>query len=275
VLTFHQLADRVARQLNRIPDFSEVDAFSRLERVFLESSPDPEWMFDELIVDEGQDFPPEWGDALLRLLNENGRAWWLDDPMQNLYGRDPFRREGWVELRASVNYRSPRVISDFLSVLSAEPLQSGSPIEGAAIDILEYGNNDELNEQTKRAIGIAIAAGFPRTSIALLSCHGRQNSRLATLDRLGPYSLRRFSGQYDLIGRPIFTDGDIVFDSVLRFKGCAAPFVVLSEVDFEHIDEPARRRLFVGASRATLRVVMVATRACAVALRALETAKPD
>jgi hypothetical protein len=43
--------------------------------------------FDEIIIDEGQDFRAAWADNLLRFLRPGGRAWWLEDPLQNLYGR--------------------------------------------------------------------------------------------------------------------------------------------------------------------------------------------
>lgn len=268
-LTFHQLADRVARQLGAVPDFAQPDAFARLERTLLDFSPDADWRFDELIVDEGQDFHPAWAEALLRLLAPDGRAWWLEDPTQNLYGRVPFRPAGWVELRADTNFRSPKAIARLLARLVDAPLQTGSPIDGAPVEVLEYGDATGLLEQTKRAIGQAIAAGFRRETIAVLSFRGRERSRLAAETRLGPYALRAFTGRYDLLGAPVHSDGDVAFDSVLRFKGRSAPCVVLSEIDFDELDEAARRRLFVGASRATLRLTLVAAARCADKLAAL------
>jgi hypothetical protein len=65
------------------------------------------WQFDELIIDEGQDFMEPWRDALLALLKPGGRAWWLEDPLQNLYDRPPVPLPGWVGLSADTNYRTP------------------------------------------------------------------------------------------------------------------------------------------------------------------------
>jgi hypothetical protein len=257
VLTFHQLADRVARARGEVPDFAAPDAFKRLEAAMVAVEPDEAWRFDELIVDEGQDFEPAWADALLRMLRPGGRAWWLEDPMQNLYGREPFRREGWVELRSEINYRSPRTICSILERLLDQTVSSGCPIEGTPVEIIEYVDEPGMIEQTKRAIGIAIAAGFRRDAIAVLSFRGRERSRLAALPRIGPYVFHSFTGRYDLLGAPIHTEGEIAFDSVMRFKGRSAPCVVLTEVDFDTLDERARRRLFVGASRATLRLILV------------------
>lgn len=274
VLTFHQLADRMARARGDPPDFSTPGAFHRLETALITAEPPGAWHFDELIVDEGQDFEPAWGYALLRHLRPAGRAWWLEDPMQNLYGREPFRREGWVEIRSETNFRSPRKISMALERLMGQRVLSGCPIDGAPIDVLEYSDDTGLIEQTKRAIGIAIAAGFRRDSIAVLSFRGRERSRLAALPRIGPYEFRGFTGRYDLLGAPIYTDGDITFDSVMRFKGRSAPCVVLAEVDFESLDDKNRQRLFVGASRATLRLIVVSAKPVGAELGPVLTGEP-
>ena len=53
--------------------------------------------------------------------------------------------------------------------------------------------------------------------IAVLSCRGRQKSALSNLERLGPYSLRAFTGRYDLFGQPIYTEGELD-DSQLTLK---------------------------------------------------------
>ncbi len=57
-----------------------------------------------------------WRDALLALLKPGGRAWWLEDPLQNLYDRPPVALPGWVGLTADTNYRTP---ADVLALLNA------------------------------------------------------------------------------------------------------------------------------------------------------------
>jgi hypothetical protein len=90
----------------------------------------------------------------------------------------------------------------------------------------------------------------------------------ASLERLGPYPLRAPTGRYDLLGNPTVTEGDVLIDSVHRFKGQAAPCVVLTEVDFDTLDERAVRRIFVGATRATMKLTMVVSEVSARVLRA-------
>lgn len=261
VATYHQLCDRVLRDLGQAIDFARPDAFSALEAGFAAADPGAGWLFDDLIVDEGQDFRAEWLPLLLRLLKPPGRAWWLEDPLQNLYGRPPLPLPGWVTLRSETNYRSPRDILASLNRLGLveHPIEAGSPLAGPAVEILSYTDTATLVDATKKALTQGLAAGFKRQQIAVVSFRGREHSSLFGLDRIGPHGLRTFSGRYDLLGNPEYSAGDILLETVYRFKGQAAPFVVFTEIDFAELDERTARKLFVGATRAAMKLVLVAS----------------
>jgi superfamily I DNA and RNA helicase len=102
--------------------------------------------------------------------------------------------------------------------------------------------------------------------IAVITYRGREHSAFTPLDHLGPHPLRAFSGQYDLLGSPVYSEGDLFIDSVHRFKGQSAPCIILTEVDFAELDEAARRKLFVGMTRATMKLFMVVSEQAAEAL---------
>ncbi|NTV95321.1 MAG: ATP-binding domain-containing protein [Thiobacillus sp.] len=259
VATYHQLGDRILRAAGTRPDFSRPDAFRLLEDFLSGYSPGPDWLFDELIVDEGQDFQPAWRDNLLRLLRPEGRAWWLEDPMQNLYGRPPVELPGWVVLRADTNYRTPRAILGYLNRLvpPQDAIAAGSPVAGTEVEILTYADQGELIERTKTAVTRGLGAGFKKDSIALITFRGREHSLFTPLDRLGPHSLKAYSNKYDLFGSPVYSEGDLLVDSVYRFKGRSAPCVLFTEIDFETLDEPTLRKLFVGMTRAGMKLVLV------------------
>ena len=56
-----------------------------------------------------------------------------------------------------------------------------------------------------------------------------------------------------------------------RFKGQSAPCVIVTEIDFEALDELALRKLFVGATRATMKLMLVLSeRAAALLLGRLD-----
>lgn len=259
VATYHQLCDRILRSTGRVPDFTQAGAFQALEAFMASYQPDAQWQFDELIVDEGQDFQPAWLDNLLRLLRPNGRAWWMEDPMQNLYGRPPVELPHWVVLRAQTNYRTPRDILSYLQRLVGpeQAIESGSPLDGSDVEILTYDGHADLMDKTKTAITRGLGAGFKKDMIAVVTYRGREHSSFTPLDKLGPHALKAFTGEYDLLGSPVYSEGELFIDSVHRFKGQSAPCIVFTEIDFEELDDTALRKLFVGMTRATMKLVLV------------------
>jgi len=134
---------------------------------------------------------------------------------------------------------------------------------------------DTVHAATREAVRRCLAAGFRRQDIAVISFHGRAQSALLSLDSLGTHAVRRFTGRHDLLDQPVYTEGGLLFESVYRFKGQAAPAVVLTEIDFRALDAMALRKLFVGATRATIKLVLVAAPAAAQVLgEALKRAQP-
>ena len=110
---------------------------------------------------------------------------------------------------------------------------------------------------TKSAITRYVGMGYTRSEIALVSFRGREKSILMSFTQLGPHTLKTFTGRYDLLGDPVYSDGELLLETVYRFKGQAAPCVVLTEVDFESFDEIAKRKIFVGATRARMHLTMI------------------
>ncbi len=261
VANFHQLCDLFARDTGLQPDYRDPQVWQQLEQQLANAQVPAAWHFDVLVIDEGQDFSAGWRDAALRLLKPEGRAIWLEDPMQNLYGREPVPLPGWITLRADGNFRSPRQIVGLLQALSPEgaAVEAMSPFAGADIDVLSYpaGDTGQMQAQTRQAITRCLGAGFARADMAIVSFRGRENSALLNLDALGHHTLKSFSGTYDLFGNPEFREGELLAESVYRFKGQSAPAVIFTEIDFDELDDRSFRKLFVGMTRARLKLVLV------------------
>ncbi len=269
--TFHMLCDQRLRARGEVPDFTAPDAFERLAERAAALPVAAE--FDCVIVDEGQDFTEAWRDQVLRLARPEARLLWLEDPLQNLYGRPPVPLPGWVTLRARGNYRSPRPVVRFLRSLLPEDadIEAAGPLGAGGLEVLVYRDAAELKERVKEAIRLCYGAGYKRDDLALLSFRGREQSQLFLHTQLGPHTLRTFTGRYDLLGHPLFSEGDVLLETVYRFKGQSAAAVVFAEIDFETLDEKALRKLFVGATRAMMLLVLVVSeRAAARLVDALE-----
>lgn len=258
-MTFHQWSDRCLRRAGVAIDYAIPGAFAQIERQVAELPVSDGEHVDELVVDEGQDLAPAWREILLRRLAPGGRAWWLEDPMQNLYDRPPVESAGWVRLHADSNYRSPRAVLQVLDrlVRPPRPIEAASPLAGGAVEFLAFADSAGMVAATKRAVTLALQGGLRLADIALVTYTGRDKSRLLHLDRLGPHRLTAWTGRYDLYGVPQYSPGDLLIETVYRFKGQSAPCVILTEVDFEAIDGLAERKLFVGMTRAAIRLFVV------------------
>ena len=88
---------------------------------------------------------------------------------------------------------------------------------------------------------------------------GRERSELLRCHNLGTWTLRRFTGDFEFSGEPIWTDGELLMESLRRFKGQSAPAVILTECDFTELDVINRRLLFVGLTRSRMHLEWVGT----------------
>ncbi len=267
--TFHHLCERVLAAHGERPDYAKPDAFDALIARAGELEVPDDLRFDSIIVDEGQDFSADWAQQLWRHADDDARRIWLEDPMQNLYARPPIELPGWVTLRAHSNFRSPRPVVRMLQALlpAAEHIEAASPFEADEVELLAYDTAHPLTTRVKEAIRLCFAAGFHAQDVAIISWRGREQSELLRHDRLGANALRSFTGQYDLLGQPEYSGGEVLIESVYRFKGQSAPAVILAEIDFETLDERTLRKLFVGATRAMMKLVLVASERAAAQLR--------
>lgn len=259
VASFHQLCDRRLRAAGEAIDYRQPEAFAHIEERFGALPVAEADRVDELVIDEGQDFQPAWKDALLRGLQPQGRLWWLEDPMQRLYDRPVVDLPGFVTLRAETNYRSPRDVLAYLNRLLApeRPIEAASPIAGSEVEFLTYADAESLLAGTRRAVTRALQSGFRIADTVLVTFSGRERSLLRSYDQIGPHRLKSWQGRYDLFGRPEFSAGDLLIETVYRFKGQSAPCVVLTEVDFDAFDDLAQRKLFVGFTRASMKLLVV------------------
>ena len=177
--------------------------------------------------------------------------------MQNLYAREQHPLPGWVTLRAERNHRSPREVIALIDRILERNGTAGDAVAGAGVEVPVYDDPAALMERTKTALTRALGAGFRKESMLVVTFRGREQSAFTPLSRLGPHALRAFTGRYDLLGGPVYTEGNLLIDSVYRLKGQSAPCVVFTEIDFETLDERARRKLFVGMTRASMKLILV------------------
>lgn len=264
--TFHEYAVRVCRRAGMEIDFSSPGIFDRVAAGCIAALEDAEPDLDLLVLDEGQDLQPEWVQAMLSRLRPQGRAVLMEDPNQQLYADRPgYDLPDATTVTSLENFRTPRALVGLINLLhlTDEPIEACSPYAGEVPDPIVYDDEVACARATESAIRRCLQRGFGIEDVAVVSLRGRERSALQRADRLGPWSVRRFSGTYDEGGGAVWTQGELLVESVRRFKGQAAPAVILTECDFESVEPLTRRLLFVGFTRARMHAEWVLSRRAA------------
>ncbi|MDP7094007.1 MAG: ATP-binding domain-containing protein, partial [Gammaproteobacteria bacterium] len=97
--------------------------------------------------------------------------------------------------------------------------------------------------------------GFANEQIVILSCVGQGKSFLGDAAEIGGIKLKRATTAREGDGTQVYTQGDILFETVFRFKGQQAPAVILIDGNKpEHATDYMKRVMFCGMTRATVRL---------------------
>jgi len=56
-------------------------------------------------------------------------------------------------------------------------------------------------------------------------------SKVGNLEQIAGLPIRKFTGDYDDNDRQVYTEGELTFETVRRFKGQQSPVVLLVDVD--------------------------------------------
>lgn len=258
--TFHEFALRVVRRSGQTVDFGLPTAFDTIATQCIEALVQSDPDLDLIVLDEMQDMQPEWVQGMLSRLKGNGKAVLLEDPEQQLYkDREAFDIPDAVTVTSNENFRTPRALVKLINLLrlTTTEVEALSPHEGDIPDPIVYESPEKIGPCTVRAVERCLKHGFSLEDVAIVSMRGRERSELQGLDKLGPWSLSRFTGQFDEGSTPIWKDGQLLIESVRRFKGQAASAVVLTECDMAQLDPINRRLLFVGLTRARVHLEWV------------------
>lgn len=270
ITTFHQAALAHCRKTSADIDLSQSATWGWAADQYVAAADYIEPAYDVLIVDEGQDFQPAWLNCVRRLLRTGGRLYLLEDDDQRLYGTKPLSIPGETLLTVPDNFRSPRAIVSAINALrlNDHPVRAAGLYQGDVPELLVYDDEDSMKRQIANVIAGYIEAGHGIEDIALLSYRGLGKSVVLAADAVGTHRLCRFAGEHSPTGTPLWNEGELLADSLYRFKGRSAPVVIIVEIDFATINEKERRKLFVGLTRARMAATLLMSRRAEQALAA-------
>ena len=266
VNTYHGFCKQMAEQVGVEIDFSKADepGFWRgiqEELLAATMAGAPQW--NCLVVDEGQDFKADWYDIVQMYLSEDATQLWLEDPLQNLRGLEPIELPGFVTYRETANFRTPVSIAGFIKGALESEFEQRNLLPGLGVGVYDYDDNAELPGLLEHRINSLAKAGFGPADVAIVSCHGMQSTALSDAVAIGQHKLRKFTGRYDAQNRQIYTDGELTFDTIFRFKGQQAPCVILVDLDASiEQNDWSTGVLYCAMTRATVRLELVVTKDC-------------
>lgn len=204
--------------------------------------------FDTIIVDEAQDFAPEWFKTLERLLDEDGpgRMMLVADPGQGLFDRGfemPDPDTGVVRASLLVNCRNTHQVANVLRPLGGAPAAPGAP-EGEPVDFMACESTDQvigaLSETVERLVGEELV---DPANILVVSGSRSIRDRIR-VERPGGFEYEEWEGR---------GEGHIICETIHRTKGLERDAVILVTTNEVLSD----RLLYVGMSRAVSRLVVI------------------
>lgn len=259
VTTWHALCARFLEDSGQKLDFSrmsDLNFWKDVEsKVIAETIPE-NWTFDTIIVDEGQDFENEWYQILRLFARGEPDILWLEDDSQNVYGKPSVTLPGFVRLNILDNYRTPVSIARFIQRLLPFQFDIASEMPGLGVNTTATNGVEDERGKLIKILSDLRKMGFGNDDIVLLSAVGHKRSSHVDINTLGTFGLRKFTG-YDNAGKQLYTPGNIVFDTVFRFKGQQAPAIVLFDIEGAETDPRLQRILFTAMTRATVRLEIV------------------
>jgi hypothetical protein len=271
VSTFHQLCEDLAKEAGSLPakppaPIPQAWWDTTLPRALDEARERLGPQFHAIVIDEGQDFAPDWLLSLESLLfDPKGDVLYVfHDPAQAIYRDDVIETLGLQAVELDTTCRNPGPIHAFAMAHAPDaPTAEAMRSDGRAVDVIEAEPGQPTLDALARVLHrLRVEEAVPPWQIAVLTGARMEESLVWRQRRFGNEVL--WNGQVDDEGRPLglaATDvreppsDAIAFDTIRRFKGLERPVVIL--VELRAGDTRLERLLYVGASRATQHLIVI------------------
>lgn len=254
VKNFHSLARDMCQRAGvdfKIPeDKAKMHDFWRLDvpALILEAAANLDQTFDAIVVDEGQDFMPEWWDALhcLNTGGAQGRFYVFYDPAQNIFAGNNFCAPLTTPpFRLPHNCRNTREIAKHCSSIinTAIAVMPNAP-QGTPCTIKTVASESEAIHLLQKTLDAWIHEGMKLSQIAVLSLHKRADTLLKGKQKVGNCKISDNINKWQ-------ANETALFETIRSFKGLEADAIILYAMPEPDSDEHfSRADYYVAASRA-------------------------
>ena len=213
--------------------------------------------YDAIVVDEGQDFLPDWWPCLDEALarGREGTLYAFYDAHQSIFGGHcPPEALETSEYRLVYNCRNTTRIAEYAArLMDPEPrvkprVKAGAP-QGEQVEEIVCRNAEEMARKVAGRLACLVDdEGIDPARIAILSTRTLRNS---------PFADNRRAGRFELVS---LDDGEgrgkVVYETLYRYKGLEADVVILLDLPGSaKVVEP--KDFYVAATRARHLLVVV------------------
>ena len=203
--------------------------------------------FETIVVDEFQDFAPNWISILENLLGDNGKLLCVADTTQDLYQRGfeaPTSDKRWTKGRLAINCRNTREIASLLQKLGGA-LPAASCPTGEKVKFIAANTKVDVLGATEKLIDQHVNFNKLHASDLLIICRTQQErSELrelpTTVAKIGSWESR--------------AENHVACETYKRVKGLEADHVAI--VSFDGTFDA--QELYVAASRARSTLTIIA-----------------
>ncbi|MEX1171175.1 MAG: ATP-dependent helicase [Chloroflexota bacterium] len=275
VSTFHQLCQDLGREADVIgerPDPVPPSWWSEtLPNALVEAAERLGPRYHAVVVDEGQDFAPDWLLAL-EALSFGGKEdvlYVFHDPAQAIYREDVVGQLGLQEYSLGLNCRNAQSIHALVARFAQGGLESDAlRDDGRAPELIEADGEADGEAETLEALRkvlhrLRVEEDVAPWHIAVLTGARLEASAVWRKRQFGNEVLANpaIDDEGRHLGAPAHETPELPSDAILcetirRFKGLERPVVIL--VELEGLDaDMLDRLLYVGASRARQHLVVI------------------
>lgn len=271
VSTFHQLCEDLGREAGTLPvrpaPIPRAWWDETLPRALDEAVEKLGPRFHAVVIDEGQDFAADWLLSLESLLFDpkDDVLYVFHDPAQAIYRDDEIESLGLTTLDLDENCRNPGPIHAFAMSHAPDATATTAMREdGRSVELIEAAPGAETIEALRRVLHrLRVDEKVAPWQIAVLTGARMEESLVWRQRTFGNEVL--WNGQIDDAGKslglaaslvPEAPTDAIICDTIRRFKGLERPVIIL--VELKPDDAKLERLLYVGASRATQHLIVIA-----------------
>lgn len=222
-------------------EFVTDEDFDFLLSEFMDVASKTTLLYDAIIIDEGQDFQPNWVQAITSFRAKSSSIFVFYDPYQQLYSSDSLMNDDYLKLSVPYVLKRNMRNTDEISAASLNIINLPhtkdyfNGIRGKELKVVFVQEVSDYNNLVSSEIhGLLFRENLDEQDITVLTLSGIVGSKITNDDTKGA-----------------------IFTTVRKYKGLENEVIVIVDADLSNLIDPVKQRsLYTAISRAKTHVVL-------------------